>query len=106
MAGILDFKGRAAAEAWKAEAEALNERTEQKLKQVTACLQDIKGESVGDMVDHLFEAGGEMIEATTVMAKAMRGIVDMVSKMISSFIQALADAVSGVDSQKGTMTHL
>ncbi len=100
----LDFKGRAAANSWKEKAEDLNQRTDAKLKQVAACLQEIKGESVGDMVDQMVEAGAGMLDSGAKMVSAMSQMISMVDKLLAAFVQALADAVSGVSSKKSTIT--
>lgn len=104
MSGILDFKGTAAAESWKSKAYDLNMKTDEKLKQLSACLTEIKGESAGDMVDSLVEAGAQMLDSGARLTSAMNEICTLVNNIISKLAGVVVEALTGIDMQKSTMT--
>lgn len=100
---ILDFN-QAQANAWVAKAEDLNERTNNIMKGVNACLQEIQGESVGDMVDELVVTGAQMIEATANMVTALGSIVNAIHGIFAALAQAVVEAVAEVAGSRGKMT--
>jgi hypothetical protein len=99
----LDIKGKAAAEAWQEKATNLNNRTQDKLTQVSACLQELQTESVGDMVDQIAEAGAEMLAATAKMMDAMSKMVSMVKDILTALGQAVDAVIETITANKSTI---
>lgn len=102
---LLDFN-QGAADAWVAKAEELNNRCDTYVKAVGACLQEIKSDSVGDMVDDLALAGAQVIDASAQLMSSLSAIVSGVRNIFTRLLQAAAEMVADVDANKGTITKL
>ena len=59
---ILDFKGKAQAEAWKKDVEDLNDRTDQILGKVYSCIEEIKTEYVDGLSFHYVSRIEQVLE--------------------------------------------
>lgn len=84
------------AKAWQAQAEALNERTNELLKMVAACFETLNAESIGDFVDELVTTGAKLIDNGAQMIQAMNGLIDAVSSILSALANAVLEAASNV----------
>ena len=101
----LDFN-EAGARAWMARAENLNERTNQAIQAVSACLETLKANSVGDMIDELGVTGAQLLEHGAQMAQSLSGLIDTVQKIIASLASAVLEAVAQVVGGRGRSTNL
>lgn len=100
---IIEFN-QGAAEAWMAKAEELNQRTGIYMNAVANCLQEIKSDSVGEMVDELVSTGAQVLEHSAGLVHALGGIVSGVRGIISRLLAASAEMVGEVASNKGQIT--
>ena len=94
----LDFKGRAAAQAWKSEAEDLSNQANVIMKGVQAALDEINAASRGGMVDELMVNGSQMVEATSKMVSAFSNLVtavDTIMDLLSNALNVATDIVLG-----------
>lgn len=101
--GVLDFKGRAAANAWKAKAEDLNQRADTVMKGVTEVIEHINTESRGQMVDELVTTGSQMVESAGKMVSAFAQLVTAVDTIIDILSNAAQAAVDFVTGNRGKM---
>lgn len=104
--GILDFKGKAQAEAWKRDMNDLNERTDQILGQVYACLDEIKTESSGDFVEQLVVTAADMADAAAEMIKAMKSINDLVDNLLKALADFIGETVQKVVDSRNAATNM
>ena len=103
---ILDFKGRAQAEAWKNELRDLNDRTNQVLSDVSNCISEIQTESAGDPVEQLVTTAADLIDAAAEVIKGLRGLEDAIDSIIALLIQGIASATQAVVSKRSQATNL
>ena len=89
---LLDFKGKAQAEAWKNRLEELNDETQKVLNDVSSCIDEIKTESTGDPVEQLVITAADMVDAAAEVIKGLRGLESAIQNVINWLIQAIADA--------------
>lgn len=93
-----DFKGRAAAEAWRAELVQLNDQAATIMKGASACMEEINRDSAGGFVDEFVKTGSEMVVATNDMVSAFNGWADAIFNLIGlmeKLATGLVDAVVG-----------
>lgn len=103
---IIDFKGRAQAEAWKRRLEALNDETNMVLGSVAACIDEIQTESTGDPVEQLVTTAADLVDATAEVIKGLRGLEDAIQNVINILIQKIAEAAQSVASKRSQATNL
>lgn len=80
---------------WKLSVEALNDKTEAKLDEVTTCIKDIKTESSGNMVDQLFNIASQLSSGFKDLIHSVRQLVEAVNKIKDAYkkaIQAMLDS--------------
>ena len=99
----LDFKGRAAANAWKEEADTLSNQAEAVMRGVEAALNEINAASRGGMVDELMINGSQMVEATSKMVGAFANLVSAVDTILDLLSSALGVASDLVLGNRGKM---
>lgn len=87
----LGFAGKASAEAWVEEVEALNADTELLLKNVGMCLQDIGQDGHGSAIDSIVSAGTEMINSTAVLVTNFKKLSDIFRSIIADILGAITD---------------
>lgn len=102
---ILDFKGKAQAEAWKKDVEDLNDRTDQILGKVYSCIEEIKTESSGDFVEQLVVTAADMADAAAEMIKAMKSLTALVDSLIEALANFIGEAVQGVVDSRNSATN-
>lgn len=103
---LLDFKGRAQAEAWKRDLATLNDQTDVALRDVANCIEEIKSESAGDPVDQLVTTAAEMVDAAADVIKGLRTLESAIDKIIAALVQAIGDAVQSVVDKRSQATNL
>ena len=87
----LGFAGKASAEAWIADVEALNADTELLLKNVGMCLEDIGQDGHGSAIDSIVAAGTEMINSTATLVSSFKEMTDIFRNIVSSILSAITD---------------
>ena len=103
---VIDFKGKAEAEAWKKKLVDLNNRTDATLKNLSVCIEEIKTESAGDPVDQLVKTAAEILAAAAEVIEGLRGLEDAIDKIIKLLIQAIAEAAQRVIDDRFGSTNL
>lgn len=103
---ILDFKGRAQAEAWKNELRDLNDRTNTVLHDVSNCIEEIQSESTGDPVEQLVVTAADMADAAANVISGLRRLEDAIDNIIGLLIQGIGDMVQGIVDKRGQATNL
>ena len=102
--GIIDFKGKAAADNWKERLADLNDKTEVTLKGVGNSLQELKNNSEGSVVNILADTGVTVIDTTNDMIQSFRKIVDIFEELFGKLIEAIKGTADDVGSAKDAMT--
>jgi hypothetical protein len=100
---IIEFN-QGMAESWMAKAEELNQRTGNYMNAVANCLQEIKADSVGEMVDEVVATGAQVLEHSAGLVHSLSGIVSGVRGIIGRLLAASAEMVGEVVSNRGAMT--
>ncbi len=101
----LDFN-KAAADAWQAKAENLNQRTDLCLKAAGDALNTLKAESVGELVDEIGLTGAQLLENAAKMVNNLRGIVDAVKNIGSRLLSWVAEQAGVVSGARSKSTNL
>lgn len=104
--GIIGFKGRAKADKWKEDLAALNNETDQVLKNVAACLEEIKTESSGDFVTELVETGANLAAAAVDMIENMKKLENLIENLIQLLIKKIAETAQEVANDRGAGTDI
>lgn len=99
-----DFKGRAAANAWKAELEQLNDQAASIMKGASACMEEINRDSAGGFVDELVKTGSEMVVSTNQMVSAFNGLADAIVNVIALMERLASGLFDAVTGNKSAMT--
>lgn len=99
-----DFKGRAAANAWKAELEQLNTEAASIMKGASACMEEINRDSAGGFVDELVKTGSEMVSSTNQMVSAFNSLADTIANVIALMEKLASGLIDAVTGNKTTMT--
>ena len=96
------MEGRDAAKNWEARARALNDSTENTLKDVSNLLQSVRNFSEGTLVDEIYDFGTNLITTTTKLMAGMNKIYDVISGLLSFFTNLFQSASENVkDSKSG-----
>ena len=103
---LLDFKGKAQAEAWKDRLHDLNDETNMVLGNVSSCIDEIKSESTGDPVEQLVTTAADLVDATAEVINGLRGLENAIQSIISLLIQGIADAAQAVVDKRSQATNL
>ena len=104
--GIIGFKGRAKANRWKEDLAALNNETDQVLRNVADCIKEIQTESSGDFVTELVETGANLAAAAVDMIKNMKRLEDLIENLIQLLIQKIAEATQEVANDRSAGTDI
>lgn len=99
MASI-QMEGRAAANAWKARAQELNERTERLLNEVSTTLESVREYSEGSLVDEIVALGASLATATNKLLSAMNGLFDVVNNLLNLLESFISGSTSDVQKTK------
>ena len=102
---IIDFQGRAAADAWKEKLAALNDRTDDTLRNVGESLQELKNSSEGSVVDILANTGVTVIDRTEEMISSFRSILDIFEQAFQALIEKITGTTQEVEGAKSEMTN-
>lgn len=87
------MEGRESAEQWKKDAQALNDRTESLLNDVSELLKSVKDFSDGTLVDEIFDLGTNLVNATRTLMEGMNQIFNVVNGLLD-FLQQLFTGAS------------
>jgi len=86
------IEGREAAEAWKREAQELNEETQTLLNEVSELLKSVRDFSEGTLVDEIVDLGSNLVTATTKLMEGMNMIFDVVNNLLNILMELFNNA--------------
>lgn len=91
-----DVQDRQAVEAWKADAEKLNERAAKTVNEAAEILKEFRQTAEGNVFEQVCEFGEGVITGMTQVLAGMNEILSAVNKLIENILSVLGELVSGV----------
>ena len=77
----ITINDRSAADSWLREVEAINQDYKSAMDAAAQCLQEMKGDASGDLVDQIADIGGSLMNAAQQTFEAIGAIAETVSKI-------------------------
>lgn len=92
----LDVKDTASVETWKKEVQALNERTEQTVREAGQALEEFRSTAEGNVFERVCDYSGQVISGTTKVLQGMTEILNAVNEFMNMLKSKGAELVQGV----------
>lgn len=93
---VLDVQDSASVDSWKAEVQALNERTEQTVKEAAQALAEFKDTAEGNVFESICDLSGQIISGTNEVLKGMTELLNAVTKLVDTVKNVGKELVQGV----------
>lgn len=93
---VLDVQDSASVQAWKDRAQALNERTEQVIKEASQVLDEFKDTAEGNVFEQVCQYSGQVISGLTEVMRGINSILTAVDSMMNLIKQKSAELIEGV----------